>query len=95
MSSARDITTELIENCAKHQVVVVQGVTASGKSSILPLAVLEGAAVGKKDFVVFTTQPRRLHAVRLAKHVANSIKTSQGSFVPGLGTSLRFVDKLK
>lgn len=61
---------ELVNAIAHNQVVMVAGVTGSGKTTQLPQLVLDYCQEKKIPVRMFCTQPRRISAVSVAERVA-------------------------
>lgn len=75
---------ELLEKLRKHQILIVQSETGSGKTTQLPQYVVE-AGFGR----VVCTQPRRVAAMSVATRVAHEMGVRLGGKV---GYSIRFED---
>ena len=78
----------LIELLKKHQVVVLQGETGSGKTTQVPQFLLFSEFKGDKQ--IGCTQPRRVAAMSVAKRVSEELDVNLGDEV---GYSIRFEDK--
>ena len=90
VSARRDEIARAIE---QHQVVIVCGETGSGKTTQLPKIALglgHGPGAGGHGLIGHT-QPRRLAATRVAKRIADELKTPLGDVV---GYKIRFQDRL-
>ena len=74
---------ELTELLARHQVVIVEGETGSGKTTQLPKLALK---LGRK--CIGHTQPRRLAARSVASRIADELGVELGTLV---GYQVRFV----
>ncbi|TXH87730.1 MAG: ATP-dependent RNA helicase HrpA, partial [Rhodoferax sp.] len=83
---------------AAHQVIIVCGETGSGKTTQLPkiaLALGRGKLnypAGQRGRLIGHTQPRRIAASRVAKRIAEELKTPLGEVV---GYKVRFQDRLQ
>ncbi len=75
---------EIADALRHHQVLVVAGETGSGKTTQLPLICL-GAGRGTRG--IACTQPRRIAATSIARHVARQLEVAPGSTV---GHRVRF-----
>ena len=79
---------ELLLQIQKHQVLVVEGETGSGKTTQIPQFLLPLLAKpGKK--AVACTQPRRVAAMSIAKRVSEEMDVDLGTQV---GYTIRFED---
>eukprot|EP01064_Diplonema_japonicum_P027984 TRINITY_DN4201_c2_g1_i1.p1 TRINITY_DN4201_c2_g1~~TRINITY_DN4201_c2_g1_i1.p1 ORF type:complete len:1078 (+),score=268.41 TRINITY_DN4201_c2_g1_i1:69-3302(+) len=65
---------EVLATIAKHDVTFVNTQTGSGKSTLVPKAIMES----NDEFRVVTTQPRRTATIRLAETVAGMCNQSVG-----------------
>ena len=76
----RDKILELIRN---HRVVIIEGETGCGKSTIVPQLILEDALTSSrsKDCKIIVTQPRRVAALRIAERVASERGETLGQTV--------------
>jgi RNA helicase HrpA len=72
---------------SEHQVIVVESPTGSGKTTQLPVILLE-AGLAEKG-VVGVTQPRRIAAVSVTGYIARQLETEVGGTV---GYKMRFDD---
>lgn len=66
----------------------MQGETGSGKTTQVPLFLLEAGFAGSKN--IACTQPRRVAAMSVAKRVSEEMDVELGSIV---GYTIRFEDK--
>merc|ERR1719261_2247139 len=64
------------EACQRSQVIVVQGETGCGKSSVIPMLFLDDPKAK-----IAVTQPRRLAAISLASRVASTMNETVGQTV--------------
>ena len=78
----------IIQLIKQHQVVIVAGETGSGKTTQLPLALLE-AGFGARGMIAHT-QPRRLAARAVSQRIAQQLGQSLGDQV---GYAVRFDEK--
>lgn len=76
---------EIVHAVRSNQVVIVAGETGCGKTTQLPLMCLE--ARGEKQGKIAVTQPRRIAAISLAKHVAARMREAPSGTV---GYKVRF-----
>jgi ATP-dependent helicase HrpA len=76
---------QIVDALRRHQTLVVAGETASGKSTQLPLICLE-AGKGRAGRIAIT-QPRRIAATSLARHVAAAHQQPPGE---AIGYAIRF-----
>ncbi|GFE54766.1 RNA helicase-like splicing factor [Babesia ovis] len=77
---------EILSKLKTSQVLVLTGETGSGKSTILPKILYEN---GYGDGTIVITQPRRVAAISLAKHVASLFNSDLGKLV---GFAVRFLN---
>ncbi|EDO06416.1 helicase [Babesia bovis T2Bo] len=75
---------EILSKLKTSQVLVLTGETGSGKSTLLPKILYEN---GYGDSTIVVTQPRRVAAISLARHVASLFNTDLGRLV---GYAVRF-----
>ncbi len=79
---------KIIDAVKKHQVVIVESPTGSGKTTQLPLILHEAGF--SRNGMIGITQPRRIAAVSVCEYIAEQMNTN----VPGLvGYKMRFEDK--
>ena len=78
----------IIETIQKHQVVIIEGETGSGKTTQIPKMCLEGGrgVAGK----IGCTQPRRVAAISIAQRLAEELHSQVGELV---GYTIRFSKK--
>jgi|UPI0005819DBE ATP-dependent RNA helicase DDX35 len=81
---------QFLYSIEKNGVVVIVGVTGSGKSTQIPQYLLENGWADN-DFQIVCTQPRRIAATTLAKRVSEELGTSLGSQV---GYCVRYEERL-
>lgn len=83
---------QLVEAMKKHQVIIVEGETGSGKTTQIPQHVVHaGFGVGGSGpGLVCCTQPRRVAATSVAQRVADEMDVQLGEEV---GYSVRFDEK--
>lgn len=79
---------DIINLIKKHQCVILQGETGSGKTTQVPQYLLAAGLAGDKN--IACTQPRRVAAMSVAKRVAEEMDVSLGETV---GYTIRFDDK--
>ncbi|HOX19151.1 MAG TPA: ATP-dependent RNA helicase, partial [Spirochaetales bacterium] len=78
----------ILEVLAKHQVVVVESPTGSGKTTQLPVILHEAGY--SRNGVIGVTQPRRIAAISVSEFIAKQL----GVAMPGLvGYKMRFEDR--
>lgn len=75
---------QIVDAIRRHQVIVIAGETGSGKTTHLPLLCLEA---GRGTSGIACTQPRRIAATSLARHVAGRLDSPLGGTV---GYRIRF-----
>lgn len=80
---------DLVEAVNRHQTVVVEGETGSGKTTQIPQFLLR-AGYGGDGRCVACTQPRRVAAMSIAQRVADELDVSLGEQV---GYNIRFEDR--
>lgn len=78
----------LLDMVRRHQCIIVEGETGSGKTTQIPQFLLDSLAV-KGQKMVACTQPRRVAAMSIAKRVAEEMDVELGSEV---GYTIRFED---
>lgn len=69
---------ELLEKVESHRVVVIDAATGSGKSTMVPVYLAEQCVASGRSCRILVTQPRRLAAKLLAKHVSESAGAGVG-----------------
>lgn len=79
---------EVLGALEKHQVVVLEGETGSGKTTQVPQFLVESGYASEK--LICCTQPRRVAAMSVATRVAEEMDVILGEQV---GYSIRFEDK--
>lgn len=72
---------DILSTVEYHQVTIVHGSTGTGKSTQLPMYILEQYARRKKYCNIIVTQPRRLAALSVARRVSKERKWSVGQVV--------------
>ena len=79
----QNIQLEILEQLEKRQCIVIKGETGSGKTTQVPLFILDQCAAQNKPCNIWVTQPRRMAAITIADHVANSRqwKSPEGTMV--------------
>ncbi|MBD3346771.1 MAG: ATP-dependent RNA helicase HrpA [Chitinivibrionales bacterium] len=80
---------EILDALAKNRVIIVAGETGSGKTTQLPLMCRE-AGRGRSGKIGIT-QPRRIAALSIARHVASCLNTPVGETV---GYKVRFHEQV-
>jgi len=79
---------KILETLNKHQVIIVQSPTGSGKTTQLPVILHEAGY--SQTGIIAVTQPRRIAALSVSEFIANQLHTTY----PGLvGYKMRFEDK--
>ncbi len=79
---------KILAALAKHQVIVVESPTGSGKTTQIPLILHEAGYTA--NGMVGVTQPRRIAAVSVSEFIARQVKTTIPKVV---GYTMRFEDK--
>ncbi|CAK4080336.1 unnamed protein product [Aphanomyces euteiches] len=79
---------EIQDKVQKHQVLVVEGETGSGKTTQIPQFLVQ-AGYASKGKMVACTQPRRVAAMSIAKRVSEEMDVVLGQHV---GYTIRFED---
>ena len=74
---------KLLRAVAEHQVVIVCGETGCGKSTQIPVFILENELSNGRDCKIYTTEPRRISAISLARRVSEELGERKGD----IGTS--------
>jgi RNA helicase HrpA len=82
-----DVREKIVETVCNNPVTILVGETGSGKTTQLPL-ILHEAGFGKEG-VIGITEPRRLAAISVARHVSRLFGKSVGGAV---GYQVRFQD---
>lgn len=78
----------ILDQLEKHQVIVVQSPTGSGKTTQIPVILHEAGY--SNTGIIAVTQPRRIAALSVSEFIAKQLKTTY----PGLvGYKMRFEDK--
>ncbi|KAK1442866.1 ATP-dependent RNA helicase [Babesia gibsoni] len=77
---------EILSKLQTSQVLLLTGETGSGKSTLLPKILYEN---GYRDSKIVITQPRRVAAISLARHVASLLNCDIGKLV---GFAVRFMN---
>lgn len=77
---------EILSKLKSSQVLLLTGETGSGKSTLIPKILYEN---GYRDNVIVITQPRRVAAISLARHVASMLNCDVGKLV---GFAVRFLN---
>jgi HrpA-like RNA helicase len=67
-----NIKDEIVDHLARRQCVVIKGETGSGKTTQVPLFILEDCMKRGVACNIWVTQPRRMAAITIADHVAAS-----------------------
>lgn len=81
---------KILSELEKHQAIVVESPTGSGKTTQLPL-ILHEAGYSRRG-VIGVTQPRRIAAVSVCDYIAEQL----GDTVPGIaGYKMRFEDETR
>lgn len=77
----------ILEGLERHQVIVVESPTGSGKTTQLPVILHEAGYT--QTGMIGVTQPRRIAALSVSEFIANQLKVSLGDAV---GYKMRFED---
>ncbi|ORM40651.1 Pre-mRNA-splicing factor ATP-dependent RNA helicase-like protein cdc28 [Babesia sp. Xinjiang] len=77
---------EILSKLKSSQVLILSGETGSGKSTVVPKILYEN---GYGDGTIVITQPRRVAAISLARHVASMFNSDLGKLV---GFAVRFLN---
>lgn len=78
----------ILDSLAKHQVIIVQSPTGSGKTTQIPVILHEAGY--SDNGIIAVTQPRRIAALSVSEFISKQLGTSY----PGLvGYKMRFEDK--
>lgn len=85
---ARGIDQALQDAFRRHQVVVIEGPTGSGKTTQIP-QMLRDSGMIDPDLVIAVTQPRRIAAISVAHRIAQERGVELGTEV---GYAIRFDD---
>src|ERR1700729_3672607 len=72
---------EILGAIDDHQVVIVQAETGAGKTTRLPVAVLEAAMVGDLPMQIWLTQPRRAAVRWNGARIAHELGGQPGELV--------------
>ena len=67
-----EVKEEIIDHLDRRQCVVIKGETGSGKTTQVPLFILEDCMKKGVACNIWVTQPRRMAAITIADHVAAS-----------------------
>ena len=79
---------KILDSLAKHQVIIVQSPTGSGKTTQIPVILHEAGY--SDNGIIAVTQPRRIAALSVSEFISKQLGTSY----PGLvGYKMRFEDK--
>jgi len=78
---------DILQSLQRHQIIIVQGQTGSGKSTQLPQYLAEISAFGK----ICVTQPRKVSAVELAARVAYEFSGGHPQYSQGTRRSSKDV----
>ncbi|KAF8794411.1 ATP-dependent RNA helicase DEAH12 like protein [Argiope bruennichi] len=70
----------ILKKIKKHQVVIIRAETGSGKSTQLTQYLWRGKDPSQKNLII-CTQPRKIAAISLAKHVSTQIGCTLGDIV--------------
>merc|ERR1719284_2073741 len=79
--------TKILKHIEKNRVTCIQGETGCGKSTRVPVYIMEDYAEKKRlgqiseDFMVLCTQPRRIACISLANRVASCLKEKIGDTI--------------
>ena len=77
----------ILESLERHQVIVVESPTGSGKTTQLPVILHEAGYT--QTGMIGVTQPRRIAALSVSEFIANQLKVPLGDLV---GYKMRFED---
>lgn len=64
-----------------HDVTIIQGPTGCGKTTQVPVWILKEAFKNRTGCNIITTQPRRIAAVSVAKHVCSENNVQMGDLI--------------
>ena len=87
ISSKRDEIIEAVFNTPQSRVCIIKGETGCGKTTLVPLYILDHIAqrrYGSKVGNIWVTQPRRIAATSIARHVSRIRQWKCRSEVGGL-----------
>ena len=84
-----DILSEIKEKLSQHRVVILQAPPGAGKSTVLPLHLLEEAWLVQKKIIML--EPRRLSARSVAMRMANVMQEEVGKTI---GYRVRFENRI-
>ncbi len=79
--------TRILESLERHQVIVVESPTGSGKTTQLPVILHEAGYT--QTGMIGVTQPRRIAALSVSEFIANQLRVPIGEMV---GYKMRFED---
>ena len=79
--------TRILESLERHQVIVVESPTGSGKTTQLPVILHEAGYT--QTGMIGVTQPRRIAALSVSEFIANQLRVPLGDTV---GYKMRFED---
>ena len=65
---------KILETLNKHQVIIVQSPTGSGKTTQLPVILHEAGY--SQTGIIAVTQPRRIAALSVSEFIANQLHTT-------------------
>jgi ATP-dependent RNA helicase TDRD9 len=72
---------EILRAIRMNQVTIIEGKTGCGKTTRVPVFIMEDMAEHSEQFHIVVTQPRRIAAVSVARRVAHSCNYELGNMV--------------
>jgi len=76
-----NLEEDLVALSEAHRVVVIDAATGSGKSTLVPLFLAKNCLGRGRDCRMVVTQPRRMAAKELARHVQDKTETEHGELI--------------
>lgn len=73
--------TQVVKTINKRRVTIIEGSTGCGKTTQVPIYIAEDAKMRGDKINIIVTQPRRIAAASVAKHVAQLLHCQLGKFV--------------
>ena len=71
----------IVEHIRENRITYIEGQTGCGKSTMVPLFLLEDSESSGEYFKLLITQPRRIAAVTLAERVSGETASNLGDLV--------------